>query len=475
MSLFVEWETPLKAKYDEYIEAVSVLPRDGGHIHQADLRQVMEKLTTEARASSNLKQCLCRACPEHCHTHHTAYLSLEPDTPHVSPEQLTENNHRIVLAGSSEATWHMAFKSTIAKMDTLIWLKVVSTVVVETSSSSSSPRSVVQLPSRNDFHDSAILNTQTTEREDPEYVPDYDEPRKRRASSTPLEPPCKLQMTKPGQGRRMTDSGLHLPSGIEVCPEYLMQHDTAECAIIKMTDSSGCDYRIYYLPQAKRSAYGARAKDITLRQVLNNRHDKKYKRSWNLLWIVRLARLVAEAVVRFDLRNSDTPPDESIVFYGVDKKDSDWFLSPFLEVKIKKPKTPTSSLEAVRGTDLHQPPAPERHHVLLNLGLILLQLGTKRDTKLEKPPAGPDDIQNYISLNANKTATGVHQKYADAVQNCAWFFGNQKAMEETVFRDKFFKKILQPLKYCETIIDKQEKAGKRLPPGTAGVALAAVR
>lgn len=232
---------------------------------------------------------------------------------------------------------------------------------------------------------------------------------------------------------------------------------------MKLTDMV-CDHSIYYLSQETRSAYGATAKGLTLCKTFDNWHQKKYERFWNLLWIVRLARLAAEAVLRFDLRDSDPHPQEIIVFYGADKKDSEMHLSPFLEVKIER-SGPQGLSDTGGETDdgadqsNHQ---PKRQQVLLNLGNILLQLGVKRDVKLGRAPSGPDQMKEYINKHADKTITGVHQKYADAVRSCTRFYGKEKAMGESAFRESFFKLIIEPLKDCESIIDGQEKEGKRL-------------
>jgi hypothetical protein len=101
---------------------------------------------------------------------------------------------------------------------------------------------------------------------------------------------------------------LHLTSSIELCPGFLTQDDMTTHAVMKMVDSGGFDHSMYCLARDERSAYGPQT--MTLEEFLQ---EKKYrtliKRRYSKL---RLARLIAEAVLRFDVRDSDPAAAKNI-------------------------------------------------------------------------------------------------------------------------------------------------------------------
>ncbi|KAJ8127337.1 hypothetical protein O1611_g6298 [Lasiodiplodia mahajangana] len=191
----------------------------------------LQRLFIDAQASSTLKQCLCRVCPEECHGFHTAYLKLEPESPNAVSNDLGGENPP--AEENPEAMWQYT-------KDTLIWLKVVSNITVG--------------------HQPFIIDNDIPASfdgpEEPGDIPGNEgmqQPsRKRRASSTSLEPASKSQKTR--QLHRHLDSGT---ASIELCPEFLTQHDTTDRALMKIVDNGGCDHSIYYLDEAERSAYGA--------------------------------------------------------------------------------------------------------------------------------------------------------------------------------------------------------------------------
>ncbi|KAI0449047.1 hypothetical protein F5B21DRAFT_75719 [Xylaria acuta] len=415
----------------------------------------LQKLFIDARASSRLKQCLCRVCPEECHGSHTAFLKLEPEI----PDAVTNS-----LAGevppkeeNPEAMWqcHMAFKSTVTRKETLIWLKVVSNITVS------------HLPL-------TVANSMSMSIDGPRGPEDgsnklesegmsHDRPlRKRRASSTPPEPAFKAQKMYPRQFHRHPDLAA---SSIELCPEFLTQHNATEHAVMKMVDNGGCDHSIYYLAEGERVAYGAN--NITLDDLLQKRHTQRYRTLLPKFSKLRLSRLIAEAVLRFDLRDSDPRPENSIYVHGLGLKGASrggelpsLFINDhnlpalFLEITLKKQHESTSSPGVLANDNNGRGNGTTgRENVLVDLGMILLRISVESDDKLElkRVPSSLSGRRKFISENSGESKIGGH--YSQVVRNCAWFFEGDEVMTDEQFRDKFFLEIVQPLKRLENSIN----------------------
>lgn len=419
------------------------------HRRQSDpagLAEILVELSAESHASSHLKRFLCLACPQQCHSSHTAYLSLEPEHSSISSALPVENVLEPRSEASYEASWHMAFKSTIAKEPKLIWLKVLSSVSLKTVSQSSP---TVQLLDEDESQGNSTKATQRESNSGFGPTPSLTS-KKRRASISPSEPPQKMLKQTPVQSESPERLNPERRHGIEMCPEYLTWNnklDNSEHAIIKMTDSTVGDHRMFYLP---RSKFREKVKSISLGEAIKHKLHQRSQASGTVLWVTRTARLVAEAVIRFDLRDNDGTLEESIVFHEAVPIKLDSLTSPFLEVKLEK--TMSFSHGVAIDTDYQQQWKGEpRRHVLLDLGVILVQLGTRRDdvNSLGTPPTGPDARQRFIIAHARKTQIGVSDQYAGAVRSCASLFKNAEVAGEEEFLGSFLKRIVQPLRDCE--------------------------
>lgn len=400
-----------------------------------DFKLELTTLLNEEETSLRLKQCLCQACPEQCHRHHTAYFSLEPQRSIVNWEA---NDERHIEMDGTANMWqcHMAFKSTVASETSLIWLKVVSNMTARAVTHSVKETS-------EDVEDQVKMESSMEGVEDTKR-PDLNT-RKHRATSPLQQPEPKAQKRVPHQTVR------HMPApgpGIEVCLEYLAQHSPTQYAIMKMIDSSGCNHRLFYLPEERRSAYGVDPDNISLRTLLN----QKIHRGFDILQVLRLARLVAEAVVRFDLDGSDGSPKDRIVFYGLPTEE----LVPFLEVVIMKPKC--VSLDGYNNSD-----DQGRCEVLLELGEILLELGLEQGEELPRSPLRLDLRRNHIIKHAKNVALGTI-RYSEIIKNCVYLTDETQKQDKNNgwgFREGFYQKIVQPLKDIEDQLLSQEKEGKR--------------
>ncbi|KAI0904698.1 hypothetical protein F4823DRAFT_614099 [Ustulina deusta] len=468
------WASWLTNWYEGLIEAFRSYEKATDELIKRQIRpqqpdNSLEQLSSDARTTSQFKKCLCRVCPEGCHNYHTAYLSLEPDnlgnargiSAAGSPTARTEGNPVII--------WQcdMAFKSTVTKRDTLIWLKVKSNM-----NTVSHPPSNIASSLCTSFDNDEASNT---ELQKPHAIADRPS-RKHRASSMPPEPAFKALKTHLGQSHSDTDPAVGIASRIELCPEFLAQHDATEHAVMKMADSSGCEHSIFYLAQEERSMYGA--KSITLDELLRSRHEAKHRSFLGGLFSkLRLARVIAEAMLRFDLRDSDRAPEKSIFVHGLSAKRTAGYsvagLAPFsvdamkpglfLAITLEKQQqqciaTVPSAGSLGASSNEGAGKAAGRASVLVNLGMILLRIGTERDDQLDHAPMGSDQMREFISANAEKTQ--INPLYADAVRACAWFFEDDDVTTDEVFRDRFFSKIVQPLKFCERLILQDREKGR---------------
>ncbi|KAI8956057.1 hypothetical protein F4801DRAFT_525208 [Xylaria longipes] len=465
-TLVSSWYEQLGKEYARYWKATDELIKPQPLLSQSD--NSLEKLSTDAQASSHLKQCLCRMCPKGCHDSHTAYLSLEPNNVDVTPNDLAGERLSIGNEGAANIKWqcHMAFKSTVTKKDTLIWLKVVSKINI------SPPPPIMPSSAR------PPTDTTTESIEPPLNVKSTnaisDQPsRKRKASPMPSEPVAKAQKTGPWDSPRHTDPALHLTSSIELCPEFLTQHDMTKHAVMKMVDSGGVDHSMYYLAQEERSAYGL--KNITLDELLANRQQPKYRPLMASRYSkLRLARLIAEAVLRFDLRDSDPAAVKNIFVHGLGVKGAGGIAyqslfaddvnlpSLFLAITLKKQQeqaSPSTSL-LIKPDEGSGKDTARREQVLVDLGMILLRIGVdcdnQLDLRIDQVPVDLDERRRFISASA--ACIQLNSLYIEAVQNCALFLESDAVMTDEVFRDKFFCGIVQPLKLSEkAILQDREK------------------
>ncbi|KAJ8130397.1 hypothetical protein O1611_g3235 [Lasiodiplodia mahajangana] len=93
-----------------------------------------------------------------------------------------------------------------------------------------------------------------------------------------------------------------------------------------------------------------------------------------------------------------------------------------------------------------------RENVLVDLGIILLRISVKSDDELdlEQVPSSLNERRKFMCTHSGGNRMGRH--YGQIIRDCAWFFEGDEVVADEEFRDKFFLKIIQPLKQLENSI-----------------------
>ncbi|KZL64250.1 hypothetical protein CI238_00657 [Colletotrichum incanum] len=380
----------------------------------------IQRLSIEGQVSTLLHQCLCQACSERCHPTHYAYLSLEPEHGNGKPSKNPGDPEQM--------TWkcHMAFKSTITKKTSLIWLRVESSLVN------------TRIPSDEAFEtrDADLEVVSGSSGHSRTLTPN---PKKRRAESMAVGPSQKALKTEIGQCARRVSAPsppTSLDRGFQVCPEVFGQYDIPDSFVMNMVDNSGTDHHLFCLPKDERPVPGDKSgKPIALSDILGSRRSK--------FWIIRISRLIAEAVLRFDLKDSDPSPEDSVVFY----KSAEHDLAPFLERVIRKP----TAISYAVDDDEHS--SGPRSVLLLNLAQILLQLGLiglPTPEKLRGIPQNETERRSYISEKAPSACINMGDAYSQVILSCVEFSTWEKHMYGNEnFKEQYYRSIVKPLKGME--------------------------
>jgi hypothetical protein len=400
-------------------------------------------LLVQGRISACLYQCISRACPvsEHARQGHTAHLSLQQ-------EELKAC--RVV-----EIDVQMAIKSSVRRgEDRRIWLKVKSLLDREGLG-----------------HDIESVNSDSRTSESK---------KRHRTGDEEIEENSDLVASQPPRRHRRSPQATNLPriaspaSDIQVCPEYLGEDDDvchSEFMVMKMADAYTCQHYFFHLPEEERRLLHIDDREpepYTLRKV----HKDTYcqLQSMSLRWKIHVARLLVEAMIRFDrLRPPPHPeeswPSEDIIFYRQHREEGGEDnevevgdgLRPFLEVKIERrehaDRSRSTSAAGSGGSGSGQDPRQIREwrrKLLLKLGLILAGLALGRaDVDLGWVKANPKFCRDYILGMCDKIYWDVAPRYTDAVRSCCdteWVY----AEDEGGFRKKYHELVVQPLRELDT-------------------------
>lgn len=370
------------------------------HSHMFSLQvEEFKRLSCESIATATLFQCFCKACPRH--QRHTAYLSLES-------------------SNSAAPGTRMAILSSGPKEKDPVWLRVVSTP---------------QMSSRKGSNDM-------------ECVPGTGK-HKRRRSSDGLAPPSKLRKTVTASPRAPEHDGLVKidkppQNPIQVCPEYLAQHEEAELLVMQMVDASSAFHKFYFLPADERPP--ANCEPLSLHKMLLQHHRRILPvGDRQILWKVQVARLISEAALQFDWPETRCHwGREDIIFYT--RQPSSDILGPFLKVEIERRSHTTST------TSGEQPPSSGgQTRRLLNLAFTLLQVGLFKP--IEPPPEDWNDsmYRDYIDGISRGEAhiTGYYNAVVRQCTELAAAAGGADIDRED-FRKRYYQYIISPLKGMET-------------------------
>ncbi|KAK1981903.1 hypothetical protein LZ30DRAFT_718924 [Colletotrichum cereale] len=214
---------------------------------------------------------------------------------------------------------------------------------------------------------------------------------------------------------------------------------------MKMTDDSGYIHDVFYLPKEKRPIHDTKLSDpVSLSDILGkgqlkHQYDKLCSKR---LSIIRVSRLIAEAVLRFDLRDRDPSPEDSVVFYISPEND----LAPFLERVITKPKMPSAAV------DDEDSSSRQRSLQLLKLGEILLQLGLPKSQRMRSPPLEPNGRRIFIKSAVSDVRANMETTFSNVIISCVNFsarYEDESKWCEESFNKRFYRHIVQPLKDIE--------------------------
>lgn len=127
---------------------------------------------------------------------------------------------------------------------------------------------------------------------------------KRRRFSNGLAQPSKLRKTvaaSPSAPEHDGHVGIDMSPRISVqfCPEYRAQHEEAELLVMQMVHASSAFHKFYFLPADERPP--ANYEPVSLHKMLLQPHGRIVPTgNTPILWKVQVARLIAEAALKFD-------------------------------------------------------------------------------------------------------------------------------------------------------------------------------
>ncbi|KAH6648702.1 hypothetical protein BKA67DRAFT_575565 [Truncatella angustata] len=274
---------------------------------------------------------------------------------------------------------------------------------------------------------------------------------KRRRSSDAAILPTKMRKTDTGPVH-VSEYGDNVVIGtltqnpIQVCPEYLAQHEEPELLAMQMVDASSAFHRIYFLPADERPPENC--EPVSLYKMLLERPDPQIAHrnaQTGTLWKVQVARLIAEAALRFDWPETRCQwGRDDVIFYTL--QPSSHILGPFLKVEIES---------QVHGTNAipEQPASGGRQRrTLLNLAFILLQIGLFKP--IEPPPESWNDDQyrGYIIQEIMRNDAQILGDYITVVRQCAELASpvGEVNIDKEEFREKYYRLIVSPLRMMET-------------------------
>jgi hypothetical protein len=220
-------------------------------------------------------------------------------------------------------------------------------------------------------------------------------------------------------------------------------------------DDSTCQHQIFYLPTDKRPP--PTSTRLSLSEVLEKRQQRQYVFG-RKKWIARVARLVAESVLRFDWRDARRGPHtRNLIFY----ESSSQAFEPFLEVQIDS----HGQIPAV----IEQDTLAARKTVLLNLGLILLELSSPYPLSVYPSNWSILQYQSYLNTGSRNIgvakSTGMGDRYAQVIRNCADFEVptlkvDRSVIDEEQFQKTYFANIVSPLKRVEESLPAETEMGQ---------------
>ncbi|EFQ34298.1 uncharacterized protein GLRG_09442 [Colletotrichum graminicola M1.001] len=214
---------------------------------------------------------------------------------------------------------------------------------------------------------------------------------------------------------------------------------------MKMTNARGYSHDVFYLAKDERPIHDTELSDpISLSYILGKGPLKRQydKLCSEKLSIIRFSRLIAEAVLRFDLRDRDPSPEDSVVFCISPKN----VLAPFLVRFLTKAKMPSIAAEVDDNA------SQQRSLQLLKLGEVLLKLGLPKPRRMSMPPLELKDRRTFIKSAVSDVRSNINNTFSDVIISCENFsakYEDTSKWPEENFNQIFYRSIVQPLKDIE--------------------------
>ena len=362
-------------------------------------QQGIEQISQENLVVGTLFHCLCEACPIKDHQKHTVYFSL-------------------ISRSSDTLQTQLAIRSRVKKDKCLIWLQAVWEKLYEES-----------------------------EPTGPDTIK-----RKRPFSDETLPEPKRFRVSNNNYSDRhnvfeMPIAPKHVTTHIQMCPEHLSQHGEPNLLAMQIVAMSTVRHRIYFLPADKRPVN--ERSPFTLADLLDNHDNTQIVKMCThhgnaFLWRVHVARLIAEAVLRYDCPESTCRwGKDDVIFYTSRAPNGN--LEPYLKIDIERYAHGVSSVDGTLGNS-----EKKWKLLLLNVAFLLLQLGVfQRLQEYTRPDVGEWHRTHILQLIDEKDV-GKFGDYFEIVRHCARL---DPIMEGNVvsqdFRNHYYQQIVFPLQEME--------------------------
>ncbi|KAI1382847.1 uncharacterized protein F4822DRAFT_98583 [Hypoxylon trugodes] len=312
------------------------------------------------------------------------------------------SSHTVYLGVSTDERTHMGIQSR-ATSQNRVWFCVRSNPTAKRRKESMSS-TVMQ-----------VMNTSSRKRKRPSDIP--------------------MRFHRPLKSRKANRS--QAMNQVQVCPEYLTQGEDSNLAM-RMVAAPREWHNIYFLESEKRPPDGHMPMKLA-----NLFDDSRREHRYDFSWRVHVARLIAEAVLR--IQHPESPCrwcEKDVVFYTAEPYDDN--LKPFLKVEVER---------GGDGTTLNIAAARKPGRWLLNLALILLELGLSQH--IEAPPdgMGEEEYREHILWHVEQAKGRSLEKYLTVVRSCVTINsrgeGGRITVDEHSFHEDFYRLIIFPLKMIE--------------------------
>lgn len=348
---------------------------------QDDLSQdpIPKDLERASFAAIMLCKALCEACPNTKHQVHSILVGLDTQELDREPE-----------SGDTAVKFNLAFESPGGGPET--WFVVKSTLKIQ----------------------------------DDDQEMDMDEGSDSRSSSEPVLRPIAehpISSARPSFSSQRKGSYTVTEPTTRFCLNYHKQATDDLAVALKHSDI--CEHRLFYPDESHRYLIQDRTRAMSLRKLLEERHATRQLQAFEK---VRLARLLAEAVLKFHSADwlSCKWDWDNILIYEIQNE-----LEPHLRFELKSPQF----------ADKQPWGFSHPHH----MGDVISQLG---------------DLLGYIAVGPNRAGANVCEyieerfsmTYADIIQACMKLSKDGDDLSDEDMQERFYTKVVSRLNEMEDVL-----------------------